>query len=213
MDRGEEVAALLLAFWGHGLERVVDGGEGQGCGDGVVWVFGLWVGKRGGVEVAVAVAGDFEQAVLGRDHEEAVGEVEDCGAGRELCFFGRGDGHVADGLAGCFADAAQVDERGCPGAGCEDCEGGVEFGVVAQSDAGDGVGFVVDEQLFHGAGDEVDSLQFLYFFSQPLHCSFGIGPARAPVHVSCFATAPFVVPFEPTYPLYILSCVQNFRLV
>lgn len=95
MDGSEEVAALFLAFVGDLLRGVIDLRIRERDCDCFVGVFGFGVRDGGGVDVAVAVACDFEEAVRGWDHEEAVGEVEEGWAVGEGCFFGGGDGHVA----------------------------------------------------------------------------------------------------------------------
>ena len=213
MNSFEEVAEIALAFFWDGLIGVIDCGPGQRCCDGLVGVVGLGVRDCDWVDVAVAVAGDFEEFVRRRDHEEAVREVEDCGLVCQALLLGVGDGHVADYLAGGFADATQVDEGGCPCASGQDGEVSCEFGVVVEADARDGVGLVVDEKLLDAVDDELDAVQFLNLLAQPDHGALSVGPARAPVDVTCAAIAPCIVALQTRGSANLFRRLENFDLI
>lgn len=83
--RAQRLTAVTETF-GRRLERrVVVGGKRKGDG---YFLFGIvGVGNRNGIEVAVSVAGDFQEAVLGRDDEEASAHVEEDGHLFEACLL------------------------------------------------------------------------------------------------------------------------------
>lgn len=209
VDGTQEVAQIALAFFGNGLGGVVDCGPGKrGC-DCLVGVVGLGVWDSGWVDVAVAVASYFEELVRGRDDEETVGEIENCWVLAQSLLLGVGDGHVANDLAGCFADASQIDEGGCPGASRQDGQISSELRIVAQADTRDGVCVVIDKDLLHTIDDEVDAVHLLDLLAQPDHGTLSVGPARAPVHVACAAIAPGVIALETCSSANLLGRVCN----
>ena len=66
---------------------VVYGCVGEGDSDDVIGVFRFGVLDCCRIDVAVTMARDFEQPVGAWNHEEAVGEIENCWSFGEGCFL------------------------------------------------------------------------------------------------------------------------------
>jgi len=176
------------------------GGIGAGSGTGTGTGTGAGRGRaRGrssqrlrirhphGIEIAVSVACDFQDAVGRRDDEHARRHVQQRRQRAQPVLLGGREQDVAQDLPRGRQDPARVEQRRRPGAGGQHGQLGGEGARVGELRAGDaGVGIAVGvgvEKARDGARLEAHAVEGLGLGSQPPHARFRVRPAGRRVEV------------------------------
>lgn len=136
------------------------------------------------VGVAVAVAGDLEEAAVRRHGEQAGAHVQLDGRAGQGGLLRRRQRDVRQHLARRAGDAAQVEQRRRPRAGRDDRQLRRQRRPAVQLRAPHRRRAVVDQQPRHAAGDEGDAAQRAHARVQVAHAGLGVGPARRRVQVA-----------------------------
>ena len=198
-ERGGDGAGCASAGAGGsgGIGAGTSTGTGTATGTGADTGRGRVRGRRSsqrlrirhphGIEIAVSMAPDFQDAVGRRHNEHARRHVQQCRQRAQPVLLGGRERDIAQDLPRGRQDPARVEQRRRPGAGGQHGQLGGEGARVGELRAGDagvavaaGVGV---EKARDGARLEAYAVEGLGLGSQPPHACFRVRPAGRRVEV------------------------------